>query len=102
MSAPFHMTRMGQRFYEHTMPELVRQLSRLNDLLEGTPGHAPAPPAPGRYVITGVARPDGEDDWFVIDRHDEEPAVLAGQGTEGRRRARELARAFERKQGATE
>ncbi len=31
---PFFMTRMGQRFYEHTMPELVRQLERLNQLLE--------------------------------------------------------------------
>ncbi len=30
----FHKTRMGNRFYEHTMPELVRQLERLNDLLE--------------------------------------------------------------------
>ncbi len=31
---PFFMTRMGQRFYEHTMPELVRQLAKLNELLE--------------------------------------------------------------------
>ncbi len=31
---PFFRTRMGQRFYEHTMPELVRQLERLNELLE--------------------------------------------------------------------
>ena len=31
---PFFKTRMGQRFYEHTMPELVKQLERLNDLLE--------------------------------------------------------------------
>lgn len=31
---PFHCTRLGQRFYESTMPELVRQLTRLNDLLE--------------------------------------------------------------------
>ena len=31
---PFHSTRMGQRFYEHTMPELVRQLARLNENLE--------------------------------------------------------------------
>ena len=31
---PFHATRMGQRFYEHTAPELVRQLSRLNENLE--------------------------------------------------------------------
>ncbi len=31
---PFFQTRMGQRFYENTMPELVRQLTRLNDLLE--------------------------------------------------------------------
>ena len=31
---PFHATRMGQRFYEHTMPELVRQLAKLNENLE--------------------------------------------------------------------
>jgi len=31
---PFHRTQMGHRFFEHTMPELVRQLARLNDLLE--------------------------------------------------------------------
>jgi hypothetical protein len=30
----FFQTRMGQRFFEHTMPELVRRLTRLNDLLE--------------------------------------------------------------------
>ena len=27
-------TRMGQRFYERTLPELVRQIERLNELLE--------------------------------------------------------------------
>jgi len=31
---PFYKTRMGQVFYERTMPELVKQLERLNDLLE--------------------------------------------------------------------
>ena len=31
---PFFKTRMGQRFYEHTMPEWVKELERLNDLLE--------------------------------------------------------------------
>lgn len=31
---PFHSTRMGARFYESTVPELVRQLTRLNDNLE--------------------------------------------------------------------
>lgn len=31
---PFFRTRMGMRFYEHTMPELVKQLERLNELLE--------------------------------------------------------------------
>lgn len=37
MSGPaFYQTRMGQRYYEHTLPELVRQLTRLNDLLERT------------------------------------------------------------------
>ena len=35
MSEPqFFQTRMGQRFYEHTMPELVRQIEKLNKLLE--------------------------------------------------------------------
>ena len=31
---PFHQTRMGQRFFERTLPELVRQIERLNELLE--------------------------------------------------------------------
>jgi hypothetical protein len=31
---PFYMTRMGRRYYEHTVPELVTQLARLNELLE--------------------------------------------------------------------
>ncbi len=31
---PFYNTRMGRTFYEHTVPELVRQIARLNDLLE--------------------------------------------------------------------
>ena len=31
---PFHTTRMGARFYEHAVPELVRQITRLNELLE--------------------------------------------------------------------
>ena len=35
MSDPkFFQTRMGQRFYEHTAPELVRQITKLNELLE--------------------------------------------------------------------
>ena len=31
---PFYATRMGRRFYESTMPKLVEQLERLNELLE--------------------------------------------------------------------
>ena len=31
---PFHATRMGQRFYEHTVPELVRQIALLNENIE--------------------------------------------------------------------
>ena len=31
---PFHATRMGARFYEHTVPELVKQITRLADALE--------------------------------------------------------------------
>jgi hypothetical protein len=30
----FFQTAMGARFYEHTMPELVKQLKKLNDNLE--------------------------------------------------------------------
>jgi len=29
----FYQTRMGRQYYEVTLPELVRQLTRLNDLL---------------------------------------------------------------------
>jgi hypothetical protein len=31
---PFHETRIGARFLEHTLPELVRQLKRLADAVE--------------------------------------------------------------------
>jgi hypothetical protein len=31
----FFQTSMGKRFYEHTMPELVRQVGRLAEALEG-------------------------------------------------------------------
>ena len=31
---PFFPKQMGQQFYERTAPELVKQLVRLNDLLE--------------------------------------------------------------------
>jgi hypothetical protein len=31
---PFHQTRMGRDFFDRTMPELVKQLARLNDILE--------------------------------------------------------------------
>ena len=30
---PFYQTKIGRRYYEVTMPELVRQITRLNDLL---------------------------------------------------------------------
>ncbi len=32
--AEFHETRMGQKYYESTMPKLVKELERLNTLLE--------------------------------------------------------------------
>lgn len=41
----FHRTVMGHRFYESTMPELVRQLTRLNSLLERLVEKLPEPPA---------------------------------------------------------
>ena len=30
----FFQTRMGQKFYEHTLPELVKQIARVADALE--------------------------------------------------------------------
>ena len=39
----FHQTRMGRTFYEHTMPELARQLARIASALETL---APALPDP--------------------------------------------------------
>ncbi len=32
--AEFHETRMGQKYYESTIPKLVEELKRLNQLLE--------------------------------------------------------------------
>lgn len=34
MSDDFFKTRMGARFYEHTMPEIAAQLKRIADALE--------------------------------------------------------------------
>ena len=35
MSEPqFFQTRMGRTYYEHTLPEIVRQLARMNELLQ--------------------------------------------------------------------
>ena len=30
----FFQTRMGRTFYEHTMPELLREIKKLNELLQ--------------------------------------------------------------------
>ncbi len=32
--APFYKTRMGEKFYCKTVPDLIRQLERLNAVLE--------------------------------------------------------------------
>ena len=39
----FHDTVMGRRFFEHTVPELVRQLARIADLLERLVEQQPKP-----------------------------------------------------------
>ncbi len=31
---PFHLTRMGHTYFGHTLPELVKQITRLADALE--------------------------------------------------------------------
>lgn len=60
----FHLTVMGDRFFNGTMPALVRQLSRLNDNLEhlatllakeGEPAAAEGAPA-----TSPLASPPGE------------------------------------------
>lgn len=57
---PFHATIMGRRFYEATMPDLVRELARLNKNLErllalveppdgaGAPSPSSAPARPAK------------------------------------------------------
>ena len=40
-----HETRMGRTLIEHTLPELVRQLTRLNDVLERLVPRTPEPAA---------------------------------------------------------
>ena len=44
----FFQTRMGRTYFEHTVPELVRQLERLNDNLE--------------RITTTQGEPDDHDD----------------------------------------
>ena len=34
---PFYQTRMGRQFYEATVPRLVNELVRLNELIERLP-----------------------------------------------------------------
>jgi len=36
---PFYQTRVGRRFYESTLPELVRQITRLNELIASAVEH---------------------------------------------------------------
>ena len=36
---PFHRTVMGRDYYDRTLPELVRQITRLNDLVERLVAH---------------------------------------------------------------
>ena len=54
---PFYVTRMGRVFYEHTAPELVRQLELLNRNLE-------------RLIDTQNPKPRNETDGH--DTHHEE------------------------------
>ncbi|MGH7293700.1 MAG: hypothetical protein ACRELB_02150 [Polyangiaceae bacterium] len=34
MGPSFWQTPMGRRFFEHTLPELIRQMARLSDAIE--------------------------------------------------------------------
>lgn len=52
MTSDFHRTNMGHQFFEGTMPQLVRQLRRLNDNLE----RALLPDMPSADSLETVAR----------------------------------------------
>ena len=49
---PFYLTRMGHTFYGHTLPELVKQITRLADALErladADPERADEPETPAK------------------------------------------------------
>ncbi len=51
---------MGRRFYEHTMPELVRQLARLNELLERIATNTASAPTGGEETSGRGRRPTPE------------------------------------------
>jgi hypothetical protein len=76
----FFQTVMGKRFYEGTMPELVKQMKRLNDNLEEMGADQVIP-----YKVTEQPTPSGSI-WVVIFHHKhgidswpvvEEPSVEA-------------------------
>ena len=52
---PFHQTGIGHQFFERTMPELVRQLARLNELLTEV-----VAPRPQRQTVDQAGEEDGE------------------------------------------
>lgn len=52
---PFFQTAMGRTFYERTMPGLVQELGRLNDLLARLLERLPSPPSPA------APRPDSPE-----------------------------------------
>jgi hypothetical protein len=67
MSGPeFFQTRMGQRFYEGTMPALVKQLERLNDNLEAQP----IPYVPTKVTELPTASPGSTGDDRLSDLFD--------------------------------
>ena len=63
---PFHATVMGRRYYEHTAPEFVRQLTRVADALERLI-ETQRPEEPAAQPATTQGERDGQD------RHHEDP-----------------------------
>ena len=61
----FWRTGIGRRYYESTMPGLVRELTRLNGTLERivallqAPGSAPAPSGASGAASSAGASPEG-------------------------------------------
>ena len=58
---PFHATVQGRRFYEHQLPELIRQVTRLADAMEKLAMNPVSKNPASQDATTQEESTDGED-----------------------------------------